>query len=399
MSSKLNRVTLAVIAIYSGCAHAADTNVAAAQAPGPAAAATAKGPAANDTGQTMFKFGAFGTFGVSHSSERRGDYVPDGGYPHGVGRSSDWNTSNDTRIAAQVIADFTPQIKGVFQIDSEYGSDNTFRPAVEWANLKYQFSPNLNLRIGRVALPTFLYSDSRDVGYSYPWVHPPVDVYRQLAIMHNDGIDGSYRFYVDEAANTIKALYGSRIKDDRPNSTSTSQDLWGIFDTFEYREMTFRVGYQARNVSYHNRATGVTSAWVKNSDLSAGAIYDPGKWFLMGEWIQRKSTTKKQAAYISAGYRIQSFTPYLTYSKDTAASLISADPPPTATAIQFARNAQSTATIGARWDFTKNADIKLQYDRVRLSADSNGNLINVPAGTILYGGTFHVISTTLDFIF
>jgi hypothetical protein len=47
----------------------------------------------------------------------------------------------------------------------------------------------------------------------------------------------------------------------------------------------------------------------------------------------------------------------------------------------------------------KNADLKFQYDRVRLSADSNGNLANVPPGTILYGSTFHVISTTLDFIF
>jgi hypothetical protein len=119
----------------------------------------------------------------------------------------------------------------------------------------------------------------------------------------------------------------------------------------------------------------------------------------MSEWIQRKSTTRKHAAYLSGGFRIEHFTPYMTYSKDSPSSFVSDNPPPSASAIQIAGRAQSTASFGTRWDFMKNVDLKFQYDRVKLSADSNGNLANVPAGTILYGGTFHVISTTLDFIF
>lgn len=396
MSSKLNSATFAVIAIYAGSAHAEEVNIARAKDAG-ASQATAASPA-KDAGQTMIKFSGFGTLGITHSSERRGDYVPDGGFPHGAGLSSDWNTSNTSLFGVQVSGDFTPQLKGVLQVVSEYDSDNTYRPVVEWANIKYSFTPNMFVRIGRIALPTFIYSDSRDVGYSYPWIHPPVDVYRQLAITHNDGVDGSYRYYVGEASNTLKAILGGRATQDRPNSTSTSTGIWGVFDTFEYGATTYRLGYQARNVTSHY-SSGVTSASVRNSDLSAGVIYDPGKWFVMGEWIQRKSTTKKQAAYISAGYRIDRVTPYLTFSKDSPASFESDNPAPTASAIQRARNAQSTAAFGTRWDFMKNADLKFQYDRIRLSADSNGNLANVPAGTILYGSTFHVISATLDFIF
>jgi hypothetical protein len=47
----------------------------------------------------------------------------------------------------------------------------------------------------------------------------------------------------------------------------------------------------------------------------------------------------------------------------------------------------------------RNTDLKLQYDQVKLSDNSNGFLANVPAGVTLYGAKFHVISAVVDFIF
>jgi predicted porin len=167
----------------------------------------------------------------------------------------------------------------------------------------------------------------------------------------------------------------------------------------EYGPATFHVGYQQRESSSRSLLTGVTGAWVKNSDLSVGASYDPGDWFAMSEWIQRRSTTKVEAMYISAGYRVDKFTPYLTYSQDSPASFLAGSPAPTAAAIQNAKRAQSTVSLGVRWDFMKNTDFKLQYDQVRLGDNSNGQLANVPANVILYGTKFHVISAVVDFVF
>lgn len=350
------------------------------------------------TDRQMFRFGGFGTLGASHSSQSLGDYVLDGTIPKGAGRSSNWAIGNDSRIGVQVAASFTPEASAVLQIISEYQSDNSYNPVVEWANIKYAFAPDAYIRAGRIALPTFLNSDSRKVGYSYPWIHPPMDLYRVMNITNSDGVDVMYRFEIVEAENSIRAIYGDNTNK-RPTSISKSKDIWGIYDTLEYGSVTLRLGYQERVATSRSLLTGISGAPVRNSELSVGANYDQGGWFIMSEWIKRESTTKQCAMYLSGGYRIAEFTPYLTYSNNGKGSFLPGYPAPTAAAIQSARKAQSTTSIGVRWDFMKNTDFKLQYDRVQLGGDSNGYLVNLPAGTILYGTTFHVISAAVDFLF
>lgn len=352
----------------------------------------------DETTRPMFKFDGFGTLGVSHSSQSLGDYIIDSTIPKGAGRSSNWAVGNDSRIGAQVTANFSPEVTAVLQVISEYQADNTYSPGVEWANVKYAFTPNAYIRVGRTALPTFLNSESRKVGYSYPWVHPPVDIYRQLAITNSDGVDAMYRFEVGEGDNTLRAVYGTNTLN-RPTSTSTSHNLWGVFDTFEYGASTLHVGYQERMSSSLSLLTGVAGAWVKNSDLSIGISYDPGDWFAKSQWIQRQSTTKASAMYLSAGCRVDKLTPYLTYSQNSQGSFMPSFAAPTAAAIQTARRAQSTVSMGLRWDFMKKVDLKLQYDRIKLSDNSNGYLANLPVNTVLYGTSFHVISAVVDFLF
>lgn len=356
---------------------------------------TAKGA---EPDQPMFKLGGFGTLGVSHSSQKLGDYVLDGTVPTGAGHSSDWSTTNDSRIGAQLTATFTPKLSAVLQVISEYQADGTYRPGVEWANLKYAITPSFYFRMGRIDLPAFLFSDSRKVGYSYPWIHPPTELYRQLAITSSDGVDAMYHFGIGEAENSIKIIYGQNTLD-RPTSISTSKELWGVFDTIEYGYATFRVGYQMRDSSSYSLLTGVTGAWIENSDLSAAVNYDSGDWFVVSEWLQRQSTTQINAMSFSAGIRVNKLTPYLAYSQNTAGSFQPGFSTPTASAIQNAKKSQSTDSLGVRWDFMKNTDLKLQYDLVQLGANSNGYLANVPTGIVLYGSNFHVMSAVVDFVF
>jgi hypothetical protein len=349
----------------------------------------------------MFKFGGFGTLGVTHSTQDLGDYVPDSSHPSGSGRSSNWSATNNSRAAVHMNATFTPKVSALLQIDSEYRHDGTYTPEIEWISVKYAFTPNFYIRAGRIVLPTFMDSDSRDVGYSYVWVHPPVDLYHQLSIPSSDGVDAMYRSEIGEAGNSIRFVYGT-TKTDRPTSTSSGRGMWGIFDTLEYGPATFHFGYQERESSSENHLTGVTSPWVLNSDLSLGASYDPGDWFVISEWIKRQSTYKVNGMYISAGYRVNKFTPYTTYSMNTPGSYISGYPLPTTTAAQIAssRKSQSTVGLGMRWDFMRNYDFKIQYDRVTLGDNSNGYLINMPAGdTSLYGTSFYVITAVVDFVF
>jgi hypothetical protein len=353
---------------------------------------------AEDDDPAMIKLSGFGTLGVSHSSEKRGDYVLDSTLPKGVGLSNNWGMGNDSRLGLQALATFTPKTTAVLQVISEYQFDNTYRPVIEWANVKHEFTPDFYVRAGRIALPTFLNSDTRKVGYSYPWIHPPVELYRQLAITNSDGMDAMYRFDTGEASHHIKMLVGNNTID-RLTSISTARNLWGVFDTIELDALTLHIGYQQRESASYNRLTGITGAWVKNFDLSVGGIYDTENWFIASEWMQRESTTKRSAMYVSAGYRLDKFTPFVTYSQDNTASFLPNAPAPTAATIVTALRSQRSTSIGARWDFMKNVDLKLQYDLIKLGDNSNGYLANVPLNTPLNGAKFHLISAVVDFVF
>jgi hypothetical protein len=292
---------------------------------------------------------------------------------------------------------FTPHISGQFQVITAYESNGTFQPDVEWLNLKYTFNQNAYIRVGRIGLPTFFDSGNHDVGYSYPWAHPPSELYYLLPIQSSDGVDALYRFGIGETRNSVKLTYGQNTFSS-PIINSTAKDLWGVFDTIEYGDASIHVSYQERNASFQNNLTGTNSPGREFNDISLGVNYDPGNWFVTSEWVQSRTSYLANAMYAGIGIRINKFTPYLIRSQHTPGSYSSGSTP-SSFDLRLANRSQSTNSIGARWDFKKNFDLKLQYDQVNLSDNSNGFLINVPANQTLYGSTFSVFSAVVDFIF
>ncbi len=149
--------------------------------------------------------------GVSHSTMSSGDYVLDGSIPKGPGRSDFLSTANDSRIAAHMAAQMSQKVSVVIQVDSEYHTGNSYAPEVEFVNVKYALTPDASVRVGRIALPTFLESENRDVGYTYAWIHPPVEVYRQEPVTHGDGV----RFQLQSACRGGNgAFHQGRVRQD-----------------------------------------------------------------------------------------------------------------------------------------------------------------------------------------
>jgi predicted porin len=152
--------------------------------------------------------------------------------------------------------------------------------------------------------------------------------------------------------------------------------------------------------------------------IGLGGIYDAGGWFVMGEWGTTDSHSalgKRSAWYGSAGYRFGKVTPYVTYAETRALSntsdpgLNAANFPPQLAGVIGGLNAglnallqtipvQKNLSIGARWDFMKNADLKLQYEHIRLGTGSAGTLVNVQPA-FQPGGTVNVFSVAMDFVF
>jgi hypothetical protein len=154
-----------------------------------------------------------------------------------------------------------------------------------------------------------------------------------------------------------------------------------------------------------------------SSILTVAASYDPGRWFFMGEWAYFRSESflgSSTGWYVSGGRRVGPFTPYLTYAQinqrsNSSPGLNLAELPaylaPAAAGLNTTLNQvlnsrpdQYTWSMGVRWDFMKNFDLKLQLDRINLGAGSQGTLINPQAG-FQPGSTVYVFSSVVDFVF
>ncbi|WP_335944194.1 hypothetical protein [Pseudomonas sp. G166] len=406
MLPKLNTLSLAAMTLYAGAVSAAEADT------------------------SMFSLSSFGTVGIVHSSEKKADFTSSIFKPNGAGHSRNWSADVDSLIGAQLIATFTPQLSAVVQVISEQRYDNSYRPFVEWANIKYQFTPDFSARVGRTVLPVFLLSDTRKVGYTLPWVRPPMEVYSLIPITSSDGVDLSYRFHIDEITNTVQGNYGqhdSRQPDGA--GQATARDLWGITNTTEFGALTTRFSYSQTELTVEQfnsffdafRAFGaegdaIADRYDSNSTPASffgiGASYDPGDWFVMSEWGRLRSHSaigRTSAWYVSGGYRVDALTPFITYARsraesDTSATGLTASTLPAIglnnalNTILGSNEGQQTLSLGVRWDFTKNMDAKLQYDHTRFKGNSIGPLINTQPD-FESGGSFSVISLAVDFVF
>jgi len=383
----------------------------------------------------IFSFSAFGTLGAVHSSQQQADFTGSTFQPNGAGYTRSWSAAVDSLIGAQLTANILPKLSAVLQVIAEQNYDGTFTPHVEWANVKYQFTPDLSVRVGREELPTFLFSDTRKVGYTYPWVRPPIEVYGLLPITASDGAGFSYRLNFGDLTNTTQGSYAqSDTQQPDGRGDALARDSFNISNTSEYKSLTFRLSYQHARLTITSLdglldafktfgPQGVAIADKYNSDNKPvvteiiGASYDPGHWFVISEWGHTRFNSflgENTAWYASGGYRAGQFTPYVTYAQETAASnsdpgLTLAGLPPALAGFAAGLNAglnavlesitaQSTVSLGVRWDFMKNLDLKLQADHTRLGADSSGTLINLQPGFRL-GSTVNLFSAAVNFVF
>jgi len=248
------------------------------------------------------------------------------------------------------------------------------------------------VRVGRTALPTFMVSDTRMVGYSNPWIRPPLETYSVEPLTNVDGVDVSYKARIGSLINTVQVYDGKTSIDVVAGSGQivrgiTSQQLQGIDDSVEIGALTARIGYSRSNIGL-DLAPGYAIS-VASKLINIGAIYDPGNWFVQGEYSRSELpglTPTEKAYYLTGGYRVGNFTPYATYAKVTPEQSIAA-----------LSQEQKTVSVGLRWDAMKNTDVKLQWDRVSLGSGNTGFFTNVQPA--LAGSTVNVVSVAVDFVF
>lgn len=392
------------------------------------------------------QFSGFGTLGVAFNHDDQADYVAAYEELEGVGRTQSKDYGLDTVFGIQADAALAPGLSATVQMQSRRLSNGSSTPYFEWANLKYQFNPDLSIRLGRVVTPMFMVSESRAVGYAQTAARLPGEVYLLNPITYVDGGGITQQF---EIGNTLMAA----------NFTSgkLSQKLPTIFDDLnidydinlasisaEHDNSTFRLSLARAVLDFNNDTLALLDEVIRILDvqgiagasqyrelarvhdfradfLDIGYLYDRGQWQVQAEFIARRSdayiVTDNDAFYLQGAYRIGSWTPFLRYSQ--ANSLNDRSKVPTLStgnddsellALMVdgvngfgidlkTLDERSAWTLGTRWDVADNYALKLQYDAITKPEGSATLFTNYTDRFRDTRQHVDVYAVTLDFVF
>lgn len=119
--------------------------------------------------------------------------------------NDDFDYQPDSLAGMQVSGRINGKATATVQLIAS-GIDN-WKVAADWAYVTYQPKSNFYWQLGRVRVPLYLYSENISVGYTYPWISPPNEVY---TVPYNsiDGVNLVYSATVGDVDLEFQAYSG-----------------------------------------------------------------------------------------------------------------------------------------------------------------------------------------------
>jgi len=286
--------------------------------------------------------------------------------------------------------EFLVQIKGSGQ--------NEFKPETDWAMLKYKFTDSLTAKMGKLRLPFYLYSDTLEVSYTYPWLRPPYAAYNEIE--HDrfnfnslNGIDVAFNWQImDDYELLIELISGEATKKvdywfakydnslnflgiEKREGVNKFRELNAVNLAFSGESFTFKYTQLTGKGSYIEDVSTDLNPGLKDYPLTWSDLafrYDDGSLLFVAEQTKFGYAPPNYApldivgAYATIGYRFGRFMPHITYS--TWKSKISATPGTIFTDDVLSN--ESTTALGLRTEINDYASIKLEYHKVTIGETS-----------------------------
>lgn len=131
------------------------------------------------------------------------------------------SVSSFSLAAVQADYQFTDYLSGSAQV--LYHTSENRDSGIEWLYLSFEPTEALQLKAGRLRTPALFYSDVQDVGYAYPWVLAPQQLYSAYIFTRYEGANLRYRFAWDNMQFELEGYWGHF--DDEISSGDLSLDL------------------------------------------------------------------------------------------------------------------------------------------------------------------------------
>jgi hypothetical protein len=306
----------------------------------------------------------YGTVGGTFTSDNNFAYVHDA--TEFTGATRQFDVALESRIGVQAVVDFGSGFSVTAQELARQRGSNQFSVGTEWLFVQYSPDPDWKLRLGRVALATFLFSDSREVGYAAPWFRAPNELYGAESFQNLDGVQALWYHSVGAVGLGLKGSYGSSSEDQFVQGVVyhiIGKNAYNVAATLEYGNLLLRVSQTVLNVSQtlSLSATFAVTFTVKDTFDSVGLQYDNGKAIVLSEFAKRTENTValfglpldvSNQWYVAGGWRFGKLTPLLIYGKyNSGPSLISP------------QGSQGTLSASLRYDIVRNVALKAQVSR------------------------------------
>ena len=308
------------------------------------------------------------------------------------GISEDLTFERDTRFGLQITADVADDMSVVAQILGVGDKDN-FNAIIEWAYIDYEINNFISVHVGKIKQPVFLVNDYVEVGYAYPWIRPPSEIYYLINPLNTvNGLELLLQFPVGPGTLSFQPYIGSN-RDDIPNAQGAyfeAENIYGIDVKYFGRGYTVHASNFQCNVDTiggfttdANNPFGVPLAVDLNGKgncnvTSAGFNLDMANVVVYAEWANRTTTNElerafgdQEAFYATLGYRMGKFLPHITFASiDGEASIgqpgaisdaSGAPLPVPGGTLNFPIAIQTSVTAGLRYEVNDSAALKVEY--------------------------------------
>lgn len=298
-----------------------------------------------------------------------------------IGLRADYRISDDISLVGQLIGH----------------SADSRDSGIQWLYLNYQATSNWALKFGRQRIPLFSYSDVVDVGFAYPWITPPTQVYTNYVFSEFDGLSSRYDFVNKSISGTFTAYYGTfdgEVFVSNARQETDAESIVGAVAEVSWSGLDFSAAYHQGDVKVKNPQleplVNALRQFGFNNSASAlevdglatfakiGVAYETFDFFVRTEWTQIDSKVhfipKVSAAYISAGYYFSDILMHATYATSDAQYKtfpneipFGIDPQLDALAFGYEQvvntlplDALDSFTLGARYDYSTSIAIKAE---------------------------------------
>ena len=331
--------------------------------------------------------------------------------------TKDLKFDKQSHLGLQVAANISNEIDMTLVLHAEGSSDN-YNVEAQWAYATYTLNEDISIRMGKYKATFYMVSDYKEVGYAYPWVRPPLEVYSTNPIEAFTGLDLVYQTDVRDMSLLLELFAGSGEHSAKyiPSTTdaptgspynglgdSTKKGQSITFDTPNAKGFnlsltgeigTFRVGYFETGVNA--AAFGIKDAF--GSFGGVGFNIDWNNLVVYSEYIVRETAANlagafpdQNAYYATVGYRMGKYLPYVTYASMTKGK---DDSPYT--------QLQSSVAVGLRTEVSDAAALKFEVMTVIPKKNTSAGFNSTNAGYGLFdnpvkSGT--VATVSFDVIF